>query len=87
MFAHLIILYELSANLHIKCMHSVGIIKNSWRNSNTSPAYVVSILNSGNILYVCDSFKPNFSINNVTPPSQMTPITLNSSVCAIKLSE
>ena len=67
-----------NANLHIKCMHSVGIIKNSWRNINTSPAYVVSILNSGNILYVCISYKPHFYINNVTPPSQMTPITLSS---------
>ena len=39
-------------------MHSVGIIKNSWSNSNKPPAYALSILNSGNILYVCDLCKP-----------------------------
>ena len=67
-----------NANLHIKYMHSVGIIKKSWCNGNKPPDYAVSLLNSGNILYVYDSCKPNFSINNVTPPSQMTPITLSS---------
>ena len=59
-------------------MHSVGIIKNAMNNGNKPIAYTVSILNSGNIIYVCDSCKPTFSISNVTPPSQMTPITLSS---------
>ena len=56
-----------NAVLHIKCMHSVGIIKNSWINSNKPTAYALSILNSGYILYVYHSCKPTFSINNVAP--------------------
>ena len=59
-------------------MHSVGIISKSWSNGNKPPDYAISLLNSGNIIYVCDSCKPNISINNVLPPSQMTPITLSS---------
>ena len=61
-----------NAYIHIKCMHSVGIIKNSWSNSNKPLAYALSILNSGNIHYVCESCKQNVSIHNVTPPSQIT---------------
>ena len=59
-------------------MYAIGIIKKSWSNGNKPPYYAVPLLKSGNILYVRDSCKPNFSINNVTPPSQMTPITLSS---------
>ena len=40
-------------------MHVIGIIKNSRINGNKLPDYALYILNSGNILYVCDSCKPN----------------------------
>ena len=58
--------------LHFKCMHAAGIIKNPWSNSNKLPAYALSILNSENILYLCNSCKPNFTMNIPTPISQLT---------------
>ena len=63
--------------LHFKCMHAAGIIKNPWSNSNKIPAYALSILNSENIMYLCNSCKPNFTMNIPTPISQLTSNTLS----------
>ena len=64
--------------LHIQYMHAVGIVKNSWSNGNNPSAYALSILNAGNIMYVLNLCKSNFSINNFIPPSQIISITLSS---------
>ena len=63
--------------LHFKCMHAAGIIKNPRSNSNKPPAYALSILNSENIMYVCNSCKPNFTTNIPTLISQLTSNTLS----------
>ena len=48
-----------------------------WGNGNKPPAYVLSILNSENIIYLCNSCKPNFTTNIPTPISQLTSNTLS----------
>ena len=59
--------------LHFKCMYAAGIIKNPWSNSNKLPDYALYILNSENIMYLCNSCKPNFTTNIPPPISQLTP--------------
>ena len=63
--------------LHFKCMHAACIITNPWSNSNKLSANALSILNFENIMYLCNSCKPNFTTNIPTPIAQVTSNTLS----------
>ena len=60
------------------------LLKNLSIVINHQPMHYTTILNSGNIMYVCDSCKPNFSINNIIPPSQMNLSSISSKLDDIK---